>query len=157
DYQHFHTALDGASDLAGDLAGGGSADLAACPTPGTQPVGAGCSVYTFAAGVPSNLSAIITRSDASIDSACGMLHVHLGASASHDLWVDNIDAVRVEERTSRGGSFNLSARVHGTLDQNQKFSGVYATDGNHRFVSVQTSADNNGLHDHDVVFTYGAP
>jgi len=153
DYSHFHNAPDGggAADLAG-VAG----DLAGCPVPGVPPVvGTGCALYRFDSGVPAALTAIV-KSGASIGPACGMLHVQLPAGTSHDLWIDNLDAVRVEEKTTRSGPFTLSARVHGTLDQYQKFSGVYAADSTDRFISVQTSTDNNGLHDHDVVFTSGA-
>jgi hypothetical protein len=156
DYAHFHDVPDGAAIVA-DLAGA-SGDLAGCPTPGAQPtVGSGCVVYTFEAGVPNGLAALAPQPDSSIDPACGMLHVRLGAGASHDLWIDNMDSVRVEEKTPRSGAFTVSARVHGALDRNQKFSGVYAADNTmHRFVSIQTAADSTGLHDHDVVFTFGA-
>jgi hypothetical protein len=47
--------------------------------------------------------------------------------------------------------------VHGALDRLQEFSGLYASDGLNRFISVQTSYDSGGLEDHYVVFSFGAP
>lgn len=155
DYAHFHDAPDGGGSGA-DLAGL-SGDMAGCPSPGAAPVvAAGCTVYTFASGVPSALD-LTTQSGVSVDPACGMLHVHLLGGASHDLWIDNQNALRIEEKTPRSGAFTLSARVHGALDVVQKFSGVYASDNAaNRFISIQTSTDASGLHDHDVVFLAGA-
>jgi hypothetical protein len=152
DYDHFREMPDGAS--AADLSG---ADLLGCPQPGAPPVSrAGCTVYTFESGVPAALTTVTSKSDVTVEPTCGMLHVVLPAGTSHDLWIDDLGAVRVEEKTPRTGAFTASARVHGALDRNQKFSGVYATDGSNRFISIQTSAESSGLHDHDVVFSYGA-
>ena len=155
DYAHFHDAPDGGGSGA-DLAGL-SGDMAGCPTPGAAPVVAtGCSLYTFGGGVPSALD-LTTQSGVSVDPACGMLRVQLLGGDSHDLWIDNQNALRIEEKTPRSGAFTLSARVHGALDVVQKFSGLYAADNStNRFISIQTSTDATGLHDHDVVFTAGA-
>jgi hypothetical protein len=150
DWAHFRTSPDGAVDLAG-------VDLAGCPAPGAPPSpGAGCVVYTFAAGVPDTLSAFSAKSDVTVESACQMLHVRVPAGSSHDFWIDDLDAFRIEEKAPRAGPFTLGARIHGALDVNQKFTGVYAADGSSRFVSVQTSEETSGLHDHDVVFSSGS-
>jgi hypothetical protein len=154
DFDHFRTAPDG---FAGDMLGAPS-DLAGCPTPGDAPGGgANCDVYTFAAGIPAALATVLATGDVVVEPACGMLHVRLPAGASHDLWIDDVGAFRLEEKAPRTGNFTLSARVHGALAQDQQFSGVYATDGSNRFLSVQTSFESTGLHDHDVVFTYPSP
>jgi len=162
DYDHFHDGPDGIfgegdfgiHDLA-EPAG----DLAGCPaTAGGPPSGGvGCSVYTFGGGVPAALTVVKGQPDILVEPACNMLHVRLTGGLSHDLWIDDIGAARIEETVPRTGPFVLSARVHGALDQTQKFSGVYAADNpSQRFISVQTTADSTGLHDHDVVFDYGA-
>jgi hypothetical protein len=155
DYDHFRDMPDGGASADFALPSG---DMAGCPPRSAlPPAQSGCTIYTFEAGVPVALSAIASKADATVDAACGMLHVRLGAGASHDLWIDDLGAVRVEEKAPRTGAFTLSARVHGTLDQNQKFSGVYAADNfAQRYISVQTTADATGLHDHDVVFDFGA-
>jgi hypothetical protein len=155
DFDHFRSVPDGgggAADLA--LPGG---DLAGCPMRSAPPAaGVGCVLYTFTNGVPGELTTVVAKSDATVDTDCGMLHVRLPAGTSHDLWIDDLGGVRVEEKVARAGAFTMTARVRGALDQIQKFSGLYATDGAGRFVSIQTSADASGLHDHDVVFSYGA-
>jgi hypothetical protein len=115
----------------------------------------GCVTYTFDSGIPAALQAIDPPGDASVQATSSGLHVSLPAGASHDFWVDNLDAFRVEERQPRSGAFAATARVHGALDQTQKFSGLYASEGD-RFIAVQTSADGGGLHDHDIVFSFGA-
>jgi hypothetical protein len=136
DYAHFSTQP-------GD---GGCATMQAMP---------GCTLYTFGEGVPAALQAIDPLGAADLQLGCDGLHVHLLGGASHDFWIDTQDAFRLEERQPRDGAFNVTARVRGALDMVQKFSGVYAAAGD-RVISVQTSTDDSGLHDHDVVFSFGA-
>jgi hypothetical protein len=136
DYAHF-------SSNPGD---GGCVSMQATP---------GCTLYTFGDGVPPALQAIDPLGAATVTPACDGLHVHLPGGASHDFWVDNHDAFRVEERQARSGDFSATARVHGVLEEVQQFSGIYGAD-NSRIISVQTSTDAGGLRDHDIVFSFGA-
>jgi hypothetical protein len=143
-------------DLAGtDFSG---ADLAGCPSLGARPtVGAGCTLYTFELG-PSDLAVINSSNMITVDRQCNMLHVVVPGGLSHDLWVDNLGALRLEEKVPRNGGFVMTTRVHGTLSGDEQFFGLFAVDDiAHRFVTVQTAFDTGSvLNDHEDVFTSGA-
>jgi hypothetical protein len=134
----------------------------ACPYAATPPdvIDASCRVYTFDTGID-DLEAHASALGSQFE--CGMLKVQVPGRDSHDLWVDDIGAFKLEAPARAAGTLHVRARFHASIDPNQPggqqdLVGVYLRqDGLERYAAatVQNDSQPNGPREHNFLFTTG--
>jgi hypothetical protein len=155
DYDIFRMVPDGFAGADLVLYDFSGSDLTGCPSLGPRPtIGPGCTFYSFEQGLPSGLQ-LISPPASSATYVCNRMVVAVPAGASHDLWIDNIMALRLEEKMTRSDGFVATTRIKTHLASDQQLVGLYAVDPSmSQFVTVETSFDNtSSVEDHVEVFT----
>lgn len=116
----------------GELPGIGSSpdlsstpDLAGCPPRMAPTVTANCRLFEFTSGaVPAGLGE--SQHGAELSFACGMRRIRYTGGIDRDLYWQVVDAYTLEDTVRHSGSYRVSARFHGLLDQDAQLTGVIA-------------------------------